>query len=502
VLTRVGPFNLLIGSGRDSTAARSTFAVAVMAMTGAVQYVIAPAIGGAHPYLLLTPAVAALGLVGGVSSGAAATLVGLVIGMAWARWTSEFRSLAVVETLVFATVGAVATFVGDHARRDRANAEKSTLSMLSREAHLRSILDTVPDAMVVIDEAGLIQSFSKAAERLFDYSAEDVIGRNVQMLMPAPYSENHDGYLERYRQTGERRIIGIGRVVVGERKDGSTFPLELSVGEMRSGDNRFFTGFIRDLTERQQTEARLHELQDELVHISRLTALGEMSSALAHELNQPLSAIANYLNGVRRLLEAKPEAMSPKVREALDKAVEQTLRSGDIIRRLREFVSRGEAAQRVEGMSRLVQEASALALVGAKQQSVRVILALDTSADLVFVDKIQIQQVLLNLIRNAVEAMAGCPRRDLTISSVPTADNMIEVSVSDTGSGLDQDVAAKLFQPFTTTKAQGMGVGLSICRTIVESHGGRIWAEANPEGGTIFRFTAPRAPVEEAADVN
>src|SRR5581483_5033505 len=172
--------------------------------------------------------------------------------------------------------------------------------------------------------------------------------RNVKMLMPQPYRDGHDGYLGRYRDTGERRIIGVGRVVVGERKDGSTFPMELAVGEMRSGEQRFFTGFVRDLTERQSAEQRLQELQSELVHISRLTALGEMSSALAHELNQPLSAIANYLNGVQRILAAQPDATSAKVREALAKAVEQALRSGDIIRRLREFVSRGETAQKAE----------------------------------------------------------------------------------------------------------------------------------------------------------
>jgi two-component system sensor kinase FixL len=172
-------------------------------------------------------------------------------------------------------------------------------------------------------------------------------------------------------QTGERRIIGIGRVVVAERKDGSTFPIELAVGEMRSGNQRFFTGFIRDLSERQQTEARLQELQSELVHISRLTAMGEMASALAHELNQPLSAIANYLKGSKRLLEASTDERSGMLRDALDKAGDQALRAGDIIRRLREFVARGESERRVESVSKLTEEASALALVGAKELGVR-----------------------------------------------------------------------------------------------------------------------------------
>ena len=233
--------------------------------------------------------------------------------------------------------------------------------------------------------------------------------------MPSPYRENHDGYLQRYLSTGERRIIGIGRVVVGERKDGSTFPMELAVGEMKSGDRRFFTGFIRDLTERQKTEARLQELQSELVHISRLTAMGEMASTLAHELNQPLSAIANYLKGSRRLLEGSSDEKSATMRDALDKAADQALRAGQIIRRLRDFVARGESERRVESITKLVEEASALALVGVKDHGIRVRFQFDPAVDLVLADRVQIQQVLLNLIRNAIEAMETSQTRDLVI---------------------------------------------------------------------------------------
>ena len=235
------------------------------------------------------------------------------------------------------------------------------------------------------------------------------------MLMPSPYREAHDGYLTRYLTTGERRIIGIGRVVVGERKDGSTFPMELAVGEMRSRSRRYFTGFIRDLSERQVTEARLQELQTELVHMSRLTAMGEMASTLAHELNQPLSAIANYMKGSRRLLETATDDRSQKIRDAIDKAGAQALRAGDIIRRLRDFVARGEGERRVESIARLVEEASALALVGAKELGVRVRFNFDPGADLVLADRVQIQQVLLNLMRNAVEAMEHAERRELML---------------------------------------------------------------------------------------
>src|SRR6202163_3255105 len=208
--------------------------------------------------------------------------------------------------------------------------------------------------------------------------------------------------------------------------------MELAVGEMQSDNNRFFTGFIRDLSERQETEARLQELQSELVHISRLTAMGEMASALAHELNQPLSAIANYLKGSRRLIESRPDEESATIRDAMDKAAEQALRAGQIIRRLRDFVARGESERRVESVKKLVEEASALALVGAKDQGVRVLFRLDAGIDLVLADKVQIQQVILNLMRNAIEAMEGSQMRELLISTRPAADDMLAISVADT----------------------------------------------------------------------
>jgi two-component system sensor kinase FixL len=373
-------------------------------------------------------------------------------------------------------------------------------ALKAREAHLRSILETVPDAMVVINEHGHIQSFSTTAERLFGYQASEVIGENVSVLMPSPYREQHDGYLDRYVRTGERRIIGIGRVVVGLRKDGSTFPMELAVGEMRLATGRFFTGFVRDLTERQNTEARLQELQAELVHMSRFTALGEMASTLAHEINQPLTAIANYLKGCRRLLEQSEDERTLMLRSGVEKAAEQALRAGQVIRHLREFVARGESERHVENLPKLIQEASALGLVGAKEIGVRVSYSFDAQAELVLADRIQIQQVLLNLIRNAIEVMEDVARRELRIETHARDGGLVEVSVADTGRGLAPEVAERLFQPFVTTKKHGMGVGLSICRTIVEGHGGRIWAESAPGEGTAFRFTLQAVRREELAN--
>ncbi len=369
-------------------------------------------------------------------------------------------------------------------------------ALRTRESHLRSILDTVPDAMIVINGYGIIQFFSTAAERQFGYSEEEAIGMNVSQLMPMPDRARHDGYLARYRSTGERHIIGIGRIVTGRRRDGTTFPMHLSIGEMQSGGEPFFTGFVRDLTEHQQTQARLQELQSELVHISRLSAMGEMASALAHELNQPLAAISNYMKGSRRLLADSTDPNAPKIENAMDRAAEQALRAGQIIRRLRDFVSRGESEKRVESLSKLIEEAGALGLAGAREQNIQLRFSLNPEFDLVLVDRVQIQQVLVNLFRNALEAMAQSPKRELIASNAKVADDMIEVEVSDTGPGFQDDVKANLFQTFFTTKETGMGVGLSISRSIIEAHGGRMWAENNPAGGATFRFTLPAASNE------
>jgi len=466
-----------------------------------LRFLLGPALHDQAPYLFFVPAVLIAAWFGGFGPGVLATTLSLLIGFAFADGYPNVSSLEVLNAGAFAVVGLGMAAFGEHLFRTRLRATLGTQDLLAREAHLKSILDTVPDAMIVIDEQGGMQSFSSAAERLFGYAAAEVLGKNVKMLMPSPHRENHDAYLRRYYETGERRIIGIGRVVVGQRRDGTTFPMELAVGEMQSSNRCFFTGFIRDLTERQQTEARLQELQSELVHISRLTAMGEMASTLAHELNQPLSAIANYLKGSRRLLETSGDDRAATAREAMDKAAEQALRAGQIIRRLRDFVARGESERRVESLSKLIEEASALALVGVKEHGIHVRFQLDPRLDLVLADKVQIQQVLLNLMRNAIEAVAGTKRRELVVSTAPgTADNVV-ISVIDSGPGIAEEIAPQLFQPFTTTKRHGMGIGLSISRTIIEAHDGQIWVDPTPGGGATFCFTLRVVTKEEVEHV-
>ncbi|WP_158258614.1 PAS domain S-box protein [Rhodopila globiformis] len=392
--------------------------------------------------------------------------------------------------------------------RDITAAKRAAEALDEREARLRSILETVPDGMVLIDEQGVMLSFSATAERMFGWPAAEAVGRNVNVLMPSPDHEAHDEYIAHYLATGERHIIGIGRIVTGRRRDGSTFPLDLSIGELGVDGRRLFTGFMRDLTERQATQARLQELQAEAAHVARLSAAGAMASALAHELNQPLTATTSAVRAARRMLATAGLANTPPaLAEAMDLAAEQALRAGHIIQRLREFVSRGgePADRRLEALPKLIEDASALALIGAREMGLHVTFRIAPGLPLVLADRVQIQQVLVNLIRNAAQAMAErpadsagpAPRRDVTVSAVPAdpgatpgaEPGTVEISVADTGPGLAPEVADRLFEPFVTTRSGGMGVGLSISRSIVEAHGGRLWAEPNPGGGTIFRFT-------------
>ena len=377
------------------------------------------------------------------------------------------------------------------------HAGRSFSSETDGEAHLRSILATVPDAMVVIDERGTILSFSAAAEKLFGYSEANVLGENVSMLMPSPDRERHDSYLENYRQTGERKIIGIGRVTTARHRDGNTFPIELSIGEAWLGDKRIFTGFIHDITHRQQTELRLRDLQSELAHFGRLSEMGTLASSLAHELNQPLTAVANYCETARDLLASNPDPGTMlMICQAMDDAAQQAIRAGQILRRLRDFINTGETERKTESLQRLLAEANALALIGSREHGIEVQIQLDPLADQVLVDRIQIQQVLVNLIRNAIDAMVASPVRCLTIRTELERSGYVCVNIEDSGSGICEDVEKQLFQPFVTSKKSGMGIGLSICRTIVEAHGGRIWFEPAPDAGTIFYFTLPTGTCE------
>jgi len=305
----------------------------------------------------------------------------------------------------------------------------SAADVAALQSHLKSILESVPDGMIVIDETGQILAFSKAAEVLFGYEANDIIGHNVRQLMAGRDETNHDQYISNYLRTGERQIIGVGRVVTARRSDGTLFTIDLKIGEAKIGDHWLFTAFVRDLTEQRRAEMRMREMQSELVHFSRLSAVGTMASALAHELNQPLTAVANYLEAGRDILDSPREEKRELLREALDEGARQAVRAGDIVRKLRGYVSRGEIDARSVELEPLLKDAAALAHLSMSSKDVPVTLKVAPDVGNVLADPIQVQQVVINLVRNAQEALSATSSPKIRISAERGDNGQIEVSV-------------------------------------------------------------------------
>jgi two-component system sensor kinase FixL len=467
------------------------FTALVICLSILVAFLVRDGLAGRSVVDLFIPAVLVVSVVGGLTPTLIAAGLLCIVAVVIETGTSAPFEPPWLELSLFIVIAAAIAFIGEVLRNALVSTKKAETALDVREAHLKSILDTVLDATIVSEQDGTIVSFNAAAVRQFGYSEEEVVGQNLRILMPQPYRKEHDGYLNRYLTTGEKRIIGVDRVVVGQRKDGSTFPMKLAVGEMRSGGKTFFTGFIRDLTEREESAARLEEIQGELARLARLNEMGEMASTLAHELNQPLSAIANYVHGCSRLLRDMDTDVAVMMREALDEAGSQSLRAGQIIKHLREFVTKGETDKAPQNIRQLVEEAGALALVGSREKGVRTVFDYRPGVEMVMVDRIQIQQVLTNLMRNAIEAMKDAPKRELIVRIQPGAPGEVAVVVEDTGSGIPEEISAQLFKPFTTTKPGGMGIGLSISKRIVEAHGGTMTVSHTPSGGASFQFTLP-----------
>lgn len=383
----------------------------------------------------------------------------------------------------------------DVTERDEREAE-----LRARAAQLRSILETVPDAMVVIDEDGRIRQFSAAAEALWGYRTDDVLGRKLTMLAAADERAQAEAAFERFSETKETSPIGRRAPAMGETADGRRFPMEIRTSLARFDGKTLITIFFRDISERLSTEERLSDLSAELAHVARQSAMSELAADIAHELNQPLSATANFLAAARMLINNGEGG--ERVAEMLQHGADQTQRAGQIIRRLRDFTQGGDVEMRVESVERTIRDAVELVLVGTSQFHIRVEFALDAAAQQIYADRIQVQQVLINLLRNANEALRTLPKgqRQITIASRKVEDDMIEIEVSDTGPGIPDSILAQLFSRFSTTKSGGggMGIGLSISKRIIESHGGTLTAENRPEGGATFRFTLPA--VEEGVE--
>jgi len=356
-------------------------------------------------------------------------------------------------------------------------------------AEFRALLDAAVDGIIAIDHEGRVVEFNPAAQRLFGYGAKEIIGDNVSKLMPEPDRSSHDAYVRRHLETGEKKIIGIGREVTGQRSDGSTFPIHLSVGD--AGDR--FVGIIRDLSAEKAAEEEGRRLQDRLSEVDRFSLMGEMAAGLAHEINQPLSAITTYAQAGERMMGHESVDMET-LEELCRKISDQALRAGQIIQSLRGFVSKQETREDRLDINEVVDNVLGLIKADARAEGIR--LSVDFAADPPTVkgDAVQLQQVLLNLTRNAVDAMRDGLRKESGISihtRIRDDDRNIDVSVADHGHGVSQQLADNIFHPFVTTKRDGLGVGLAVSRTIIQAHGGDLYYRPNPEGGSVFGFSLP-----------
>ncbi|MEQ8861034.1 MAG: PAS domain S-box protein [Pseudomonadales bacterium] len=365
-----------------------------------------------------------------------------------------------------------------------------------REAENQALLDTAVDAIIMIDDSGLIETFNGAASRLFGYSADAVVGRPITLLMPEPHRSRHDSYMQRYMTTGEKRIIGIGRELEAEHASGRRIPIYLAVSEILLQGRRRFAGIIRDLSEQRAAREALAEQREKLAHVGRLSTMGEMTASIAHEINQPLTAIAMYAQSSLKLIQRGDPDLD-KLAAALEKLNTQSLRAGAIIERIQRFARAQEGQRELLDINQLLKELVKLAEGDARIHDVAITFDLADGLPAVFCDPIQIQQVALNLVRNAIDAMQEIDCRDgnaLAITSRGVSGQRVEVAVSDQGPGVAEDQVKLLFKPFHTTKKDGMGMGLSICRTIIAEHGGEFGFRNNDDVGATFCFTLPAAP--------
>lgn len=373
-------------------------------------------------------------------------------------------------------------------------------------SELDALLDATVDAIVLIDDRGIIQRINKKVSDIFGYQEEELLGTNISTLMPTPFAEQHDHYLHQYNQTGEAKIIGIGREALGKKKSGDIFPIDLAVGEVTAGSQRSFIGIIRDITARKRQEEELREAEKEaqihrekLAHVTRLSTMGEMAAGIAHEINQPLTAITTYAQACKRMVEKmiaeqlmNNENISlEQITTILEKISTQAVRAGDIVKKMRSLAKNKSSQREVQGINEIIKDVANLVEVDTRNHDMVLELHLADDIQPVNIDVIQIQQVIINLIRNAIDASEPSGRILLTTQQLDP--DTIQVSVQDFGHGIEADELSDLFNPFYTTKEEGLGMGLSICHSLIRHHGGELKAESEAGKGATFFFTLPPA---------
>ena len=357
---------------------------------------------------------------------------------------------------------------------------------------LRAILHAAVDAIVTIEESGAIESINPAAERAFGYARDELIGRNVSVLMPSPYREEHDRHIAHYLRTGKARIIGIGREIEAQRKDGSVFPADIAVSEVRLPGRRLFTGIIRDLTERRAMEERARLRLEDAAHTARVLELGEMCSGIVHEMNQPLAAIVSFAEGCLRMVRGGG-AEPALIEDTLGRVAEQGIRAGEILSGLRDLVRKDESRSEAFHLDATIEETLLLVEHERRRRGIRVEVDREPGLPAVSADRVQIEQILLNLLRNAFHAVEGAERRQVRMRVTRAGSDRVRLIVEDSGPGLTPELCERVFEPFYTTRPSGLGIGLAISRSLAERHGGRLWAESGDGRGARFGLELPYA---------
>jgi two-component system sensor kinase FixL len=374
---------------------------------------------------------------------------------------------------------------------DITSVKQAEIALFDSNAFSEAIVNSVVEAVITIDNKGMIKSFNDAAQTMFGYGYHEVKDKNVKILMPEPYRDHHDQYLEQYLKTKETHIIGLGRELEGKRKCGIIFPIHLSVSEVHNRESQIFVGLIRDITQQRASEdqARLHI--EQLAHAHRLNAIGEIAAGIAHEINQPLTAISLFSQSAKNFCKIGKFEMLPAIFEKLS---QQSFRAGAVLERVQIMTRQGDRPKEVIDCMVFIHEVTNLVESEARLHDINVKVISCYEKMNVFVDRVQIQQVIFNLLRNGMEAMQSIAcKNGATIELIikPNIDNQVEISVTDTGCGVPKNMVDKLFTPFSSSKRSGTGIGLSISKSIVEEHGGQIHFFENKPLGATFYFTLP-----------
>jgi two-component system sensor kinase FixL len=361
---------------------------------------------------------------------------------------------------------------------------------------LDAVMEAAADAIIIIDDKGIIARFNRAAEELFGYAEDEIRGRNVSILMPEPQGRRHDGYIRAYLATGEARIIGKGREVTGRRRDGGSFPMHLSVGEIRQAGDARFVGIVRDLSEFRETQEQVRRLEEQLLHADRLVILGELTAGIAHEINQPLTAIAAYADAGCSLIQREGETPQQDMVSICERIGEQSRRAAEVVQRLRKLVRSGTVSRGRHDINKIISNVLLLFEYEIKKYDIEISFEPLTAVEQLFVDEVQIQQILVNLVKNAMDALIGAEMADGEIViTLEERESEVLVSVTDNGPGVDSTDRQRMFDAFFTTKPKGVGLGLSICKSIAAAHGGSLHYAPRPEGGSRFTLTLPRKSI-------